>query len=100
MSDYGALPDNQWQPDYTKDPDEIIDFAFNWKPLLDGDTISISSFLLPDGLTEVSSTNTPTEAAIFVSGGSEGCTYRITHRIVTTGGRTRDQTIYVLVREH
>src|SRR5688572_14911680 len=99
MSDYGALADYGWQPDFTKDPDETIDFAFNWKPLLDDDTISTCDFLLPDGLAEVSSSNTTTEAAIFVSGGSEGCTYRITNRIVTTGGRTRDQTIYVLVRE-
>lgn len=100
MSDYGALGYSGYQPDYTKDPDETIDFAFNWKPLLDGDTISVCDFLLPDGLTEVSSSNTTTEAAIFVSGGSDGSIYRITNRIETTGGRTRDQTIYVLVQEH
>lgn len=100
MSDYGALADYGWQPDYSKDPNETIDFAFNWKPKLDGDTISTASFVLPDGLTSVSTSNTTTTATIFVSGGSEGSTYRITSRVVTAGGRTMDWTAYVLVREH
>lgn len=98
-TDYGADCSYSYQPDYTKDPDETIDYVFNWKPELDGDTISTSSFVLPDGLTSVSTSNTTTTATIFVSGGSEGSTYRITNRIVTAGGRTRDRTIYVLVIE-
>ena len=75
-----------------------MDFLINWKPELEGDVIEESEFLLPDGLTEVSSSSTDTTATIFVSGGSCGCTYRITNRIETLGGRTRDRTIYVLVR--
>lgn len=98
--DYGSLADSRYQPDYTKDPNDTIDYVFNWKPELDGDTISSSSFVLPDGLTSVSTSNTTTTATIFVSGGSEGQTYRITNRIVTAGGRTRDRTINVLVMEH
>lgn len=98
MSDYGAEA-NCYSPDYEKDPNETIDYVFNWKAELYGDTIFTSQFLLPDGLTEVSSSNTTTTATIFVSGGAEGQTYRITNRIVTIGGRTRDRTINVLVRE-
>ena len=99
MSDYGALEASGYQPDFTKDPNDTIDFPFNWKPELYGDTIATSEFILPDGLTEVSSSNTTTTATIFVSGGSAGTIYRITNRIVTTGGRTRDRTSYVLVQE-
>lgn len=98
MSDYGAEP-NCLAPDYVKDPDETIDFPFNWKPELYGDTIFTSTFLLPDGLTQVSTSNTTNTATIFVSGGSTGQTYRITNRIVTIGGRTFDRTINVLVQE-
>jgi hypothetical protein len=56
-------------------------------------------FLLPDGLTEVSSSNTTTTATIFVSGAECGRTYRITCRYTTAGGRTRDKTIRVIGRE-
>lgn len=98
--DYGSENSSGWQPDYTKDPNDTIDFAFNWKPRLDGDTIDTATFVLPDGLTSVSTSNTTTTATIFVSGGSEGQTYRITSRVVTAGGRTMDWTIYVLAREH
>jgi hypothetical protein len=98
MSDYGETA-VYGSPDYVKDPDSTIDFLFNWKPELNGDTVYTSTFLLPDGLTEVSSSNTENTATIFVSGGSEGCVYRITNRVVTVGGRTRDKTIHVLVQE-
>jgi hypothetical protein len=98
MSDYDAEP-NCYSPDYVKDPDETIDYVFNWKPELYGDTIFTSEFLLPDGLEEESSSNTTSSATIFVSGGDSGNTYRITNRIVTIGGRTRDRTINVTIRE-
>lgn len=99
MSDYDSCVVSSRHPDYVKDPDSTEDFQFNWKPELGGDTISASTFLLPDGLTEVSSSYTPTTATIFVSGGSVGTIYRITNRITTAGGRTKDKTIRVLVDE-
>lgn len=99
MSDYGECDSSGRQPDFTKDPDSTIDFPFNWKAELNGDTIATSTFLLPDGLTEVSSSRTTTTTSIFVSGGSADLIYRITNRVVTDGGRTYDKTINVLVRE-
>lgn len=100
MSDYGECDPSGNQPDFTKDPDSTVDFPFNWSAELNGDTIFTSEFLLPDGLTEVSSDNTTTTATIFVSGGDVGNTYRVTNRIVTIGGRTYDKTAYIAVREH
>jgi len=97
--DYGSCSALRIQPDFTKDPDETLDFPFNWKPELNGDTIFTSSFILPDGLTEVSSSNTTNTATIFVSGGTSGLIYRITNRITTIGGRTRDRTIHLLVTD-
>lgn len=86
------------QPDIEKDPDSTTDIPFNWALDLNGDTISTSSFVLPDGLTSVSTSSTTTTATIFVSGGSEGRVYRVTNRIVTAGGRTWDWTKRVLVK--
>lgn len=99
MSDYGDDVSDSCPPDFIKDPDSTEDYAFYWVMDLDGDTISTSTFLLPDGLTEVSSTNDDTKTQIFVSGGTSGQTYRITNRIVTSGGRTFDKTIRILIRE-
>lgn len=98
MSDYG-LGCTIGRPDFTKDPDSTEDYQFRWSPELDGDTISSSSFSLPDGLTQVSTSNTTTTATIFVSGGSSGQSYRVTNRVVTAGGRTWDKTIRILVQE-
>jgi len=99
MTDYCSTLVQQHQPSFEKDPDETLDFPFNWKPELNGDTIFTSTFLLPDGLTQVSSANTSDTATIFVSGGSSDVIYRITNRITTVGGRTRDRTIRVLVTD-
>ena len=80
MTDYGMSDGEPYAPDFIKDPDETSDYEFNWKPELDGDTISTSAFSLPDGMTSVSTSNTTTTATIFVSGGSEGRIYRIRNR--------------------
>lgn len=82
-----------------KDPDATTDFEFNWAQWLDGDLIDTSVFLLPDGLTQASASNTDTTATVFVSGGSSCGVYRITNRITTLGGRSQDRTIRVRVRE-
>ncbi len=100
MSDYGS---NSCCPSVEifdeKDPDATLDYQFNWAPSLEDDEISTSVFLLPDGLTEVSSQNTATTATIIVSGGSPCGVYRITNRITTIAGRVEDKTIYIRVKE-
>lgn len=97
--DYGSWSRTPIAYDVEKDPDETIDFEFNWKAFLGSDTISASTFVLPDGLTSVSTSNTPKTATIFVSGGTACASYRITNRITTVGGRTKDKTIRVRVRD-
>lgn len=99
MADYEPTGTIGGPADYEKDPDGIQDYVFNWAQKLNGDTISTSTFLLPDGLTSVSTSNTTTTATIFVSGGSAGAMYRITNRITTAGSRTRDWTYYIKVSE-
>lgn len=98
--DYGSVSQGTCKgPDYEIDPDATEDFEFNLAPGLDGDTIDTVTFVLPDGLTEVSSSNDETTATIFVSGAACGRIYRVTCRYTTVGGRTRDQTIRLIGRE-
>lgn len=96
--DYGSYVNGSCAPDFELDPDATEDFQFNFAGELDGDTIATVDFLLPDGLTEESSSNTDTTATIFVSGAACGVVYRITCRYTTAGGRTRDKTIRVIGR--
>ncbi len=98
MIDYGSSETPCKPPDFEIDPDATEDFVFKLAADLDGDEIDSVDFLLPDGLTEVSSSNTATTATIFVSGAQCGFVYRITCRYETTGGRTRDKTIRVIGR--
>jgi hypothetical protein len=97
--DYGTSACPTYTPDYTKDPNDVIDVTFNWVGFLDGDTIVTSTFSLPDGLTENSKSNTTLRTTIWLSGGSAGTLCRVTNRVVTTAGRTKDWTKIVQVVE-
>lgn len=98
-TDYSTDGTIGFTPDFSKDPDDTEDYVFNWADRLEGDTIATSTFLLPDGLTQVSTSNTTTTATIFVSGGTSGTSYRITNRVTTAGGRQWDKTLYIAVRD-
>lgn len=87
-------------PAFNKDPDEVLDYGFDWSNWLeDNDTISSSSWTVPSGITKNSSSNTITTTNVFLSGGTAGKAYDITNRIVTAGGRTADRTMTIIVRE-
>lgn len=88
-----------------KDPDSIIDYGTDWGNaeygswLADGETIVTSSWVVPTGLTSVSESNTTTETAIFLSGGTVGETYTLTNRVTTSAGRTEDRSMLIKCSE-
>lgn len=89
--------------DRTKDPDEVVDYDFSWAGQLtdmDSDTIATSTWTVPAGITKNSSSNTDTRAKVWLSGGTAGQTYTLLNRIVTTGGRTLDQSIKLKMKDH
>lgn len=85
-----------------KDPNEVLDYAFDWSPRnLDGDTISSfvatveegtvvvdDSLFSPDSLTTVT----------WLSGGTEGEACKVLLRIMTAMGRTLDETITIKIK--
>jgi hypothetical protein len=82
----------------SKDPDDIDDFDIDWSArLVTDETISTSTWLLPSGITRVSDTNTATTTTIILAAGSAGALYTLTNRITTSGGRTLDQDVNLLV---
>jgi hypothetical protein len=84
-----------------KDPNAVLDYVIDWgsKWLEAGDEISTSIWTVPTGITKDSDSKTTTTTTIWLSGGTDGESYDIVNRIVTTGGRTDDRTITIIVRE-
>lgn len=84
-----------------KDPNAILDYTWDWTAYLAliTDTIASVTFVLSSGITKVSSSFTSTKVTAFLSGGVVGAAEYATCRIVTTGGRTDDRTIYFKIAD-
>ncbi len=61
------------------------------------DTISSSTVTLETGITLDSDTNDTESATMWASGGSDGCTYKATNKIVTAGARTKEAHFYIKI---
>lgn len=84
---------------FKKDPNAVLDYKFDWTDYLTpvSDVIANVTWVLGTGLTLASSSNTAMTATAFVSGGTVGEELLLTCRIVTTGGRTDDRTVTLLI---
>ena len=86
---------------FRKDSDAVLDYTIDWTDYLTAtspiDSISTSTWTEPTGITVNSSDNSALKTTVWLSGGSVGSKYRLTNRIVTTGGRTDDRTITIVV---
>lgn len=86
---------------YQKDPDEKLDYGFDWSNALDSDTISDSTWVVPTGITQSSSpapTFDNTTTTIWLEAGSANQDYTIINRITTAGGRIFEASFSVSVR--
>lgn len=83
---------------YLKDPDSVLDYGFDWSDWLATDeTISTSSWTVPDGITEDSDAKTTIKTSVWLSGGTAGETYEIINKIVTNQSRTDERTLSIRV---
>lgn len=84
---------------YTKDPDAVLDYQFDWSQwLASGETIT-SKTVTVAGVTLDSSPNDDTAVTCWLSGGTAGTTATCSCRITTSAGRTVERSIDVLIRE-
>lgn len=83
---------------FIKDPQANLDYQIDWTAWLAGDTISASSWSAA-GITVGANTHTDAVATVWLSGGSAGSSYVVTNQITTTGGRTDERKITILVRD-
>ena len=92
-------------PDYVKmkDPDAVLDYGFNWNvsgdSWLGSDTISTSTWSVPNGLTEVQSGHSDGTTYIRISGGTVGNVYSVVNHIVTADGLEDDRTLTIVCEE-
>ena len=84
---------------YTKDPDAVLDFTFDWSEwLADGETIS-SHTVTVSGVTRDSSTNTTTTVTAWISGGTVSAPATVACRVTTSAGRTDERTISLRISQ-
>ncbi len=86
---------------FTKSPSAILDYQADWTSwLTNSETITTVCWVIPSGLTLVTSTcNTSGCATAFLSGGSASQTYAVTNKILTSGSRTNDRTFFIRVAD-
>lgn len=85
-----------------KDPADVLDYDINYQDWLpSGDTITtVTTDVSPAGELAVDSVQISSpEVKAWVSGGVDGTTYTITVTAATTGGRVKEETFKVRVKE-
>ena len=89
-----------------KDPADVLDYGLDWSDQLalvtPADTISSATWTVPAGLTAGAQFVMGGVATTWLSGGTAGAAgtdYTITCHIVTTGGRTLERSVKLLVKE-
>jgi hypothetical protein len=85
---------------WTKDPDAVLDWSFDWTAWLNtpAESISTSTFSATPGIVLGTTSNTPTGATVWLSGGSDGRPYTVTNQIVTSQGRTDNRSVTIRVQ--
>lgn len=84
-----------------KDPNEILDYGFDWgtNVLAVGETIVSRTVTVSAGLTKDSDSATTQIVTVWLSGGTAGQSYTVACRIVTSSSRTYERTMTVRVQE-
>lgn len=90
------------KPTIERDPNDVLDYYARFTNWLDvGDTITSHTVVdVVGGVTVVSSDVSAGDVRVWVSGGTIGTPASCTVRIVTSGGRTKDQTLHFKVKKH
>lgn len=85
---------------FIQDPQDVLDYPFDWSPALGTDTIATSAFSADSGImVESDAILNPSHTVVWLSGGTRNKRYGITNHIVTAGGREKDWTVYVLIKQ-
>lgn len=88
---------------FTKSPSAKLDYQVRWTDELTavgGDTITSVCWVVPSGLTQVTTTCVASgSTTIFLSGGAASTLYTVTCRIETSGSRIYDKSFFLQVKD-
>lgn len=81
---------------FTKTPEALLDFSFDWSQWLDTastEVISTSSWTVPSGITQYGgATKTNTTTTVWLQGGSTGKSYVVKNIITTSDANSSSRT--------
>ena len=81
---------------YIKDPDAVLDYAFDWRAwLASEETISSHTVTVDPGLTKNSDSESSGIVTVWLSGGTAGVGYNVACKIVTNENRTEERSISI-----
>ena len=84
----------------SKDPVSQLDYTIDWSMWLTpiADTIVTSTWVVPGGLSMVSTANTTTTATIWLKGGSPNETYDVVNKITTASSPDRIEEVTLRIQ--
>ena len=86
---------------FTKDPDAVLDYAFDWNTnwLQGGEIITSYEITVETGLVKDNDSEADGVVTIWLSGGTAGASYIVSCRITTDLGRTDERSIEINCNE-
>jgi hypothetical protein len=87
-------------PKYTKQPGDKLDYDIDFNEWLSsGDSLASVNVTADTGITIVNSTIVVSMVKVWLSGGNDGETYKITVKVTTDEGRIKEQEFRIKVKE-
>lgn len=83
---------------FTKEPTEVLNYGLDWSDWLGDLVIASSSWVVPSGITEVSTANDDTTTTIRLSGGTWAEVYEIANTIVADNGETETRRFSIKIQ--
>lgn len=89
----------------SKDPNEVLDYQLDWSDrLISGETIATSAWSLVSGDVVIAGSPAPSISVgvttVWLTGGTDGTVSVVLNRIVTSQGRTYDESTKLRIRSH
>lgn len=87
---------------FIKQPAEVLDYDIDYSGSLDaGDSIVAKTVIADTGISvDTSLIVGGNTVKIWISGGTNGATYKVTSRVTTAAGRVREDEIKIKVKEY
>lgn len=83
-----------------KDPNAVLDYAFDWSDWLESsEIINTHTIIVDTGITKDSDNESSGIVTIWLSGGTAGTNYTLACKIVTNEGRTDERSITIKCQE-